>query len=84
MDRDTIAVSRAQPLLIVALEELAGPPRARDAAKTRAWAPDTRVCALIGRLLAEGAKVGIRVVILVPRAEAAAVGAFGARWANTP
>ncbi|WP_226359143.1 hypothetical protein [Pseudonocardia sp. ICBG601] len=35
-----------------------------------------RVRALIGRLLAEGAKAGVRVVLVVQRAEAALMGAF--------
>jgi hypothetical protein len=75
-DRDVLEVSPAVPLLVVVLEELAGLLRALDAAKTRDSDPGKRVRALIGRLLAEGAKVGVRVNILVQRAEAAVVGAF--------
>lgn len=72
-DRDTIAISRERPLIVVVLEELAGLLRAADAAD-KAIGKTIRV--LIGRLLAEGHKVGIRVVILVQRAEAQVVGAF--------
>jgi hypothetical protein len=76
LDRDTIAVTSRCPLLVVVLEELAGLLRALDAAKTRDDDPGKRIRMLIGRLLAEGAKVGVRVIILVQRAEAAVVGAF--------
>lgn len=72
-DRDVLAITPDVPLLVVVLEELAGLLRAADAADR-----DTgkRIRALLGRLLAEGAKVGVRVIILVQRAEAAVVGAF--------
>lgn len=76
LDRDTLAVTAAIPLLVVVLEELVGLLRALDAAKTRDGDPGKRVRSLLGRLLAEGAKVGVRVVLLVQRAEAAVVGAF--------
>ena len=75
-DRDTLAVTAAMPLLVVVLEELAGLLRALDAAKAAKDDPGKRVRALLGRLLAEGAKVGVRVILLVQRAEAAVVGAF--------
>jgi len=75
-DRDVLAVTPDVPLLVVVLEELAGLLRAVDAVKTRERDPGKAVRALLGRLLAEGAKVGIRVIILVQRAEAAVVGAF--------
>lgn len=76
MDSDTITVTPARPLLVVVLEEMAGLLRALDAAKTRDNDPGKRCRALLGRLLAEGAKVGVRVIILVQRAEAAVCGAF--------
>ncbi len=76
LDRDTIEVSPERPLLVVVLEEYAGLLRALDAAKTKGDDPGARVRALVGRLLAEGAKAGVRVLILVQRAEAAVVGAF--------
>ncbi len=72
-DRDTIRITPERPALVVVLEELAGLLRAADAVDK-----DTgkRIRAGMGRLLAEGAKVGIRVIILVQRAEAQTVGAF--------
>lgn len=73
IDRDTLEVTVDRPLLVVVLEELAGLLRAADAADKNTG---KTIRALLGRLLAEGAKVGIRVVILVQRAEAAVVGAF--------
>jgi hypothetical protein len=75
-DRDVLEVTPSCPLLVVVLEELAGLYRALDAAKTRESDPGKRVRALIGRLLCEGAKVGVRVIILVQRAEAAVVDAM--------
>ncbi|OJY53541.1 hypothetical protein [Pseudonocardia sp. 73-21] len=72
-DRDTIAVDLERPMLVVVLEEYPGLLRAVDAAEKDLG---KRIRALVGRLLAEGAKVGIRVVILAQRAEAAVVGAF--------
>jgi hypothetical protein len=76
VDRDVLEVSTELPLMVVVLEELAGLYRSLDAAKTRDNDPGKRLRALVGRLLAEGAKVGIRVIILVQRAEAAVVDAF--------
>lgn len=75
-DRDSIEITHDRPLLFVFLEEYPGLLRVLDAAKTRGDDPGGRVRALISRLLAEGAKVGIRVVILAQRAEAAVLGAF--------
>jgi hypothetical protein len=73
MHRDTIEITAADPMRVVVLEEHAGLLRSLDAADKDAG---KRVRALIARLLAEGAKVGIRVIILVQRAEAAVIGAF--------
>jgi S-DNA-T family DNA segregation ATPase FtsK/SpoIIIE len=79
-DRDTIEISVEQPLRLVVLEEYAGELRAIDAVdKDRG----KRVRALISRLLAEGAKVGIRVLLLVQRAEAAVIGAFERAMCST-
>ncbi|WP_214370668.1 hypothetical protein [Pseudonocardia sp. H11422] len=75
-DRDTLAVTPARPLLVVVLEEYPGLLRVLDAAKSRDDDPGKRVRALVSRLLAEGAKAGVRVVILAQRAEASVVGAF--------
>lgn len=76
LDRDTIEISPDRPLIVVVLEELPGLLRVLDAVKTRDDDPGKRFRALMARLLAEGAKAGIRVVILAQRAEAAVVGAF--------
>lgn len=69
---DTIEITAACPLLVVVLEEWAGV--ARLVGHTRA--KPSVVHRHVSRLLAEGAKVGIRVVTLVQRAEADVVGAF--------
>lgn len=75
-DRDSIEITTARPLIVVVLEEYPGLLRVLDAAKTRGDDPGARVRALVSRLLAEGAKAGVRVVILAQRAEASVVGAF--------
>lgn len=75
-DRDQIAVGPDRPLIVVVLEELPGLLRVLDAAGSRDDKPGQRFRSLMGRLLAEGAKAGVRVVILAQRAEAAVVGAF--------
>jgi S-DNA-T family DNA segregation ATPase FtsK/SpoIIIE len=68
--RDTVPPS--VPLLVIVLEELPGLLRALDVAdKDRG----KRCRALIARLLAEGAKAGLRVVMLAQRAEASIIGA---------
>lgn len=72
-DADQLTVTRELPLRVVVLEELAGLYRVLD---TTDKDMGKRVRALIGRLLAEGAKVGVRVIILVQRAEAAVIDAF--------
>ncbi|MFC4951278.1 hypothetical protein [Pseudonocardia sp. GCM10023141] len=75
-DRDTIEINDKHPMILVVLEELAGLLRCVDGLKTPKDDPGKRLRALIARLLAESAKVGIRVLILVQRAEAAVIGAF--------
>ncbi|OLM28244.1 hypothetical protein Ae717Ps2_6731c [Pseudonocardia sp. Ae717_Ps2] len=50
--------------------------RVADSASTTKDPIGKRIRALIGRLLAEGAKAGYRLVLIVQRAEAAIVGAF--------
>ncbi|OLL89871.1 hypothetical protein Ae406Ps2_6405c [Pseudonocardia sp. Ae406_Ps2] len=75
-DRDTVEISAATPLRVVVLEELAALYRVADAASTTKDPIGKRIRALIGRLLAEGAKAGYRLVLIVQRAEAAIVGAF--------
>lgn len=75
-DRDTTEISADVPLILVVLEEYPGLLRVLDAAATRDDKPGVRVRALVSRLLAEGAKAGIRVLILAQRAEASVIGAF--------
>jgi hypothetical protein len=72
-DSDIIETSAGRPLRVLVLEELAGLYRAVD---TQDKDAGKRIRALIGRILAEGAKAGYRVIILVQRAEAAVVDAF--------
>lgn len=71
-DRDTLEVSAEAPMRLVVLEEYAGLLRTAD--QDKQVGKDVR--AAIGRLLAEGAKAGFRVVIIVQRAEATIVGAY--------
>lgn len=76
LDRDTIEIGLDTPMILVVLEELAGLLRCMDGAKSGKEDPGKTFRAAMARLLAEGAKVGIRVLILVQRAEAAIIGAF--------
>jgi S-DNA-T family DNA segregation ATPase FtsK/SpoIIIE len=69
---DTLHITEDCPWLIVVLEEWAGV--ARLVGHTRA--KPSAVHRHVARLLAEGRKVGIRVITLVQRAEADVVGAF--------
>jgi S-DNA-T family DNA segregation ATPase FtsK/SpoIIIE len=79
-DRDTIEITEDNPMVLVVLEELAGLYRAVD---TTDKEQGKRIRALIGRLLAEGAKAGIRCLLLVQRAEANIVGAFERAMCST-
>jgi len=72
-DTDSLTPTVEQPLMVVVLEDYAGLIQSAEAADRKQAA---RVRALIMRLLAEGRKAAIRVVILVQRAEANVVGAF--------
>lgn len=72
LGRDSVTVSPALPLLVIVLEEYAGLLRHLDAVDKRKYGTPAR--ALVGRLLAEGRKAGIRVVLVVQRAEANTVG----------
>lgn len=74
-DRDTLEVGTdpEHQLRVIVLEELAGLYRAVDALDKDSG---KAIRALISRLLAEGAKVGFRVVIIVQRAEANIIGSF--------
>lgn len=69
---DTMPTTPDCPLLIVVLEEWAGVARLVGHSRAKPSAVHRHVA----RLLAEGAKVGVRVLTLVQRAEADVVGAF--------
>lgn len=71
-DRDTVEISAEQPMRLVVLEEFAALVRIADSDKQ--LGKDVR--AGISRLLAEGAKAGFRVLLLVQRAEASVIGAY--------
>lgn len=75
-DRDTIELGPDRPLIVIVLEEWAAILRTADAAKTKEHDSGKIIRALVARLLAESAKVGMRVIILVQRAEAAVIGSF--------
>lgn len=74
--RDAVDTSPDLPLLVVVMEEYPGLLRALDAIKTRESNPGAEVRSMVARLLAEGAKAGVRVMLIAQRAEAAVVGAF--------
>lgn len=78
---DVYPISEVDPLLFVVVEELAGlieAAKAADAVQTRKGEPKIvdRIQGAIKRLMAEGAKAGIRVLLLVQRAEAGVIGGF--------
>jgi S-DNA-T family DNA segregation ATPase FtsK/SpoIIIE len=71
--RDSVELGPGCPVILVVLEEHPGALRildTQDAAVARTYR------ALVSRLLAEGRKAGVRVVLLTQRADAAIVGAY--------
>jgi S-DNA-T family DNA segregation ATPase FtsK/SpoIIIE len=72
-DRDQVETGPELPVVVVLLEEIAGMYRVCD---QQGKDLGKLVRSLIGRLLAEGRKAGIRVVMIVQRAEATLIGAF--------
>jgi len=80
LDRDTLELSADAPAVVVVLEEYPGLLRAVDALDKDSG---KRVRALVSRLLAEGAKVGYRVIMLAQRAEAAVIGSFERAMCST-
>lgn len=62
--RDSVVVSKDTPLILVVLEEFAGLIRQANREQK------ARLLALYGRLVAEGAKAGFRVLAIVQRADA--------------
>lgn len=69
-DRDAVALGPDLPVLLVVLEEYAGLLRVADVTDKKIGA---KVRALVARLLSEGRKAGVRVLIVVQRADAAVV-----------
>ena len=68
--RDSVVVGPGLPLLLVVLEEYAGLLRVADVTDKRLG---QKVRALVARLLSEGRKAGVRVLLIVQRADAAVV-----------
>lgn len=73
--RDQVEFGPGCPLIVVVLEEYPGLLRALDDGK-RSGGRVERVKRLIGRLISEGRKAGIRLIILANRFEAAVVDGF--------
>lgn len=71
---DSVTVNRACPVVVVVLEEYPGLLRLLDAVDAKGLGRRAR--AAVSRLLAEGAKAGIRVVIVAQRADAAIIGGY--------
>jgi S-DNA-T family DNA segregation ATPase FtsK/SpoIIIE len=76
-DLDVFPCSAADPYLYVVLEEFAGLVRVATLADGRRNGPlATRIMAAYGRLIAEGAKAGLRLILISQRADASVVGGF--------
>lgn len=71
--RDSVQLGSECPVLLVVLEEHPGALRVLDGADAKLG---KSYRALVGRLLAEGRKAGIRVLLITQRADAAIVGAY--------
>jgi S-DNA-T family DNA segregation ATPase FtsK/SpoIIIE len=71
--RDSVALSTDMPVLLVVLEEYPGLLRLVDGTDAKLG---KQLRALVGRLLAEGRKAGVRVVIVSQRADASILGGF--------
>ena len=69
-DRDAVETGPDLPVLLVVLEEYAGLLRVADVTDKKLG---QKVRALVARLLSEGRKAGVRVLIIVQRADAAVV-----------
>lgn len=70
---DRVGIGPDQPLVLVVMEEY---PSLVKALKTTDKATHTRLSAALFRLLTEGAKAGIRVLLVSQRADAEVVGGF--------
>jgi len=81
-DVDVLPVDEHDPYEVVVIEELPGLIRAAEAVDAlhkgdRKYVPLVgRIRSAYGRLMAEGAKVGFRVVIVMQRADASIIGGF--------
>lgn len=74
---DSIAPTGDTPLIVVVLEEYAGLIRlCDDSTANRRSARVAEIQRLVGRLLAEGRKAAIRVVLILQRAETTVLGGF--------
>lgn len=71
--RDTVAIGPAVPLVVVVLEEFPGMLRLL---RTKDKALEARARNAAGRLLAEGRKAGMRVLIVAQRADADIIGGY--------
>ena len=84
MDRRIVGIPRGRdsvdladvPLIIGVIEELPGVLRLLDTMKTKTDDPGKRVRALLGRLLGEGRKAGIRMLLIAQRADANIIGGY--------
>lgn len=77
-DRDTLPITDDDPYELVTIEELPGLIEAAENldAQRKGQKLAARIRGAYGRLLAEGAKVGFRVLIIMQRADASIIGGF--------
>jgi DNA segregation ATPase FtsK/SpoIIIE-like protein len=71
--RDSVEHTPALPVLLAVLEEYPGVLRVVDSTDAKLG---KQLRALVGRLLAEGRKAGVRVLIVAQRADASVIGGF--------
>ena len=72
--RDAVQLGPDCPLLVTVLEEYPGLLKLLDTVDPKGWGKTARAC--VARLLAEGRKAGIRVVIMAQRADATIIGGY--------
>jgi S-DNA-T family DNA segregation ATPase FtsK/SpoIIIE len=72
--RDSVQIGPGCPLLLVVLEEYPGLLRLLDSLDKNGYGKTARAC--VARLLAEGRKVGIRLLIMAQRADANIIGGY--------
>lgn len=71
---DSVPIGPECPLLVVVIEEYPGLLRLLDAIDPKGFAKTARAC--VARLLGEGRKAGIRLVMIAQRAEANIIGGY--------